>query len=91
MSAEWMARQAAATAVLADFEAFRDAGVPSEDGRDLAWSYWADRLAGMLKLLLDAGLGPLEQVRAVLDVFDWETDDRQYALEQIDDILRSGQ
>ena len=30
----------------------------------------------------------LVQIRLVLDSFDWETDDRQYALEQIDDILR---
>lgn len=91
MNAEWAARHAAATAVLTDYEAFRDAGGPAQDGRDLAAAYWADRLAGMLKLLLDAGPGPLEQIRAVLEVFDWETDDRQFALEQIDDILRSGQ
>jgi hypothetical protein len=29
----------------------------------------------------------LEQIRLVLDSFDWETDDRQFALEQIDDIV----
>jgi hypothetical protein len=43
--------------------------------------------------------GPLEQLgaeavrqlaatRAVFDVFDWETDDQQNALEQIEDIVR---
>lgn len=30
----------------------------------------------------------LEQVRRVLEAFDWETGDRQYALEQIDGIVR---
>jgi hypothetical protein len=30
----------------------------------------------------------LAAIRLVLGSFDWETDDRQYALEQIDDILR---
>lgn len=30
----------------------------------------------------------VEQIRLVLVAFDWEHDDRQYALEQIDDILR---
>jgi len=29
----------------------------------------------------------LAEVRAVLDAFDWTTDDRQYALEQIEDIV----
>jgi hypothetical protein len=30
----------------------------------------------------------LAAIRAVFDVFDWETDDRQYALEQIEEIVR---
>jgi hypothetical protein len=29
----------------------------------------------------------LAEIRLVLDAFDWETDDRQYALEQIDEIV----
>jgi len=32
----------------------------------------------------------LAQVRLVLDAFGWETDDRQYAREQIDDIVNGG-
>jgi hypothetical protein len=32
----------------------------------------------------------LAEVRAVLDVFDWEHDDRQYALEKIDRIVTGG-
>lgn len=41
---------------------------------------------------LEAGPGSseaaqLEEIRLVLEVFDWKTDDRQYALEQIDDIV----
>ncbi len=34
--------------------------------------------------------GQLAQIRLVLDSFDWESDDRQFALEQIDEILRGG-
>lgn len=32
----------------------------------------------------------LASIRAVFDVFDWETDDRQYALEQIEEIVKGG-
>lgn len=32
----------------------------------------------------------LAEIRLVLDAFDWETDDRQYALEQIDQIVNGG-
>jgi hypothetical protein len=31
--------------------------------------------------------GQLEEIRLVLEAFDWETDDLQYALEQIDGIV----
>jgi hypothetical protein len=34
----------------------------------------------------DAGAGQLAAIRAVLARFDWERDDRQYALEEIDRI-----
>ena len=33
----------------------------------------------------------LAEIRLVLEAFDWETDDRQYALEQIDDIVNRSQ
>ena len=33
----------------------------------------------------------LARVREVLAAFDWERDDRQYALEAIDDILAGGE
>jgi len=36
----------------------------------------------------DPAAAQLAAIRAVFDVFDWETDDRQYALEQIEDIVR---
>jgi hypothetical protein len=32
----------------------------------------------------------LAAVRAVLASFDWESDDRQYALEEIDSIMSDG-
>ena len=35
----------------------------------------------------DAVVAQLAEIRIVLEAFDWETDDRQYALEQIDDIV----
>ena len=64
-------------------------------GADVAdRALWAARLADMLTLLLgEPGEGPagaaeqLEEIRLVLEAFDWETDDRQYALEQIDGIV----
>jgi hypothetical protein len=33
----------------------------------------------------------LAAVRAVLSAFDWEHDDRQYALEAIEDIVSGGE
>jgi hypothetical protein len=98
VSAELAARRTAAAAVLADFR--RDANafihddsltLPTPD-----YCGWAFRLSSELQSVLDQlphepdPVAPqLEQIRLVLDHFDWETDDRQYALEQIDDILRS--
>ena len=34
--------------------------------------------------------GQLAEVRAVLDGFDWKRDDRQYALEKIEQIVTGG-
>lgn len=91
MSAEMAARRTAAAAVLADFRSAALDGLQAG-----AFEQWALRLATELRSLLeqldtDPEAGHLEQIRLVLDAFDWEHDDRQYALEQIDDILRSGQ
>ena len=36
---------------------------------------------------LEAAAAQLAQIRLVFDAFDWETDDRQYALEQIEQIV----
>jgi hypothetical protein len=91
VSAELAARRPAAAAVLTDY---RRAMV----GADVAdRALWAGRLADMLALLLDGPGAPLagaaeqlEEIRLVLDAFCWETDDRQYALEQIDDIVNRG-
>jgi hypothetical protein len=48
-----------------------------------------------LRILLDViDLAPearqLAEIRAVLDAFDWEFDDRQYALEHIERITHGG-
>jgi hypothetical protein len=89
MSAELAARCTAAAAVLADYQ--RSAA----EGADVAGrALWAARLADMLSHVL-TGLGAqvptaaaqLEEIRLVLEAFDWAVDDRQYALEQIDQIV----
>jgi len=97
VSAELAARRTAAAAVLADYS--REAA--TADTADLA--LWAARLADMLGHVLavlddgdqaaaqfPAAAAQLADIRLVLDAFDWETDDRQYALERIDDIANRG-
>jgi hypothetical protein len=89
VSAELAARRTAAGAALADFR--REA---LDEGQTPDYSAWAVRLATEVRSLLEQlecepAENQLAQIRLVLDHFDWETDDRQYALEQIDDILRS--
>ena len=93
MSAEQDARRTAAAAVLADYA---EACASGADVADRA--LWAARLADMLAAVLGALEVPaagtseqLEEIRLVLEAFDWETDDRQYALEQIDGIVNGGQ
>lgn len=94
MSAELSARRTAAAAVLGDYQ--RETTTADVMDRAL----WAARLADMLSYLLgelnalDAAgrqfpdaAGQLAQIRLVFDAFDWETDDRQYALEQVQQIL----
>jgi hypothetical protein len=44
-------------------------------------------IAGLMSRAHQGGASQLAQVRLVLEAFDWETDDRQYALEQIEDIV----
>jgi hypothetical protein len=91
VSAEQAARRTAAAAVPTDYQR----AMVGADVADRA--LWAGRLADMLALLLDGQDAPpagaaeqLEEIRLVLEAFDWETDDRQYALEQIDDIVNRG-
>jgi hypothetical protein len=102
VTAELAARRTAAAAVLGDFRradaAFfgsRPRTAPQPD-----YSDWGARLATELASLLRrleaeaAEAAPflvaahLAAVRVVLEAFDWETGDRQYALEQIDAIVR---
>ena len=97
MSAELAARRTAAAAMLADYA---EACTSGADVADRA--LWAARLADTLGLVLaglatavippgePAAMQQLEEIRLVLEAFDWETDDRQYALEQIDDIVTRG-
>lgn len=100
-SAELAARRTVAAAVLADFKRETDAYIddPANSTPRPDYNAWAWRLASELRSVLqrldDEGSGPepdpaagqLAQVRLVLGAFDWETDDRQYALEQIDEIV----
>jgi hypothetical protein len=97
MSAELAARATAAETVLADFRADL-ASAPLTSPPPMAT--WALRLSGALNDLL-AGLsraepdtasldaGRLAAIRGVLDAFDWEHDDRQYALERIEEIAEA--
>ncbi len=46
-----------------------------------------------LQALLDEphpAAGQLAAIRAIFEVFDWPTDDRQYALEGIEQIVKGG-
>ena len=99
MSAELAARRTAAAAVLGDFRR-ADAAFFGHSPRAAPkpnYSDWAARLATELASQLrrldtedggqSAATAQLAEVRQVLDAFDWETDDRQYALEHIDDIV----
>ena len=97
MSAELAGRRTAAKAVLGDYVN----GAGTADPIEL--SLWAARLADMLGIILaildegdqaaeqfPAAAVQLAEIRLVLEAFDWETDDRQYALEQIDQIVSGG-
>ncbi len=89
MSAEQAARRTAAAAVLADYQR------AAAEGADVAdRALWAARLADMLAAVLGAldvpAAGPaeqLEEIRLVLEAFDWEFSDRQLALEAIERIV----
>lgn len=95
MSAELAARRTAAAAVLADFRREYDrylgdpVNAPKPD-----YPVWVLRLARHMRYLLEvpedcgAAAVQLAEIRLVLEAFDWETDSRQYALEQIDDIVK---
>jgi hypothetical protein len=100
VSAELAARRTAAAAVLADFKHAADAFI--DDETDTVprpdYSAWAFRLAAELGSVLarlnveDAAAGQdaaaqLQEIRALLEAFDWEFHDRQLALEQIEDIV----
>jgi hypothetical protein len=83
------ARRTAAAAVLGDYKAaVASAPVTRPPGRE-----WMLRLASALGDLLDALGGPgddarcLGEIRDLLARFDWEHDDRQYALEAIERIV----
>jgi hypothetical protein len=91
MTAELGARRTAAAAVLADFRRWDRGEIITGD-----WQEWSFRLASELRSLLDQlghekpdpAASQLAQIRLVLDSFDWKTDDRQYALEQVEEIVK---
>jgi hypothetical protein len=90
VSAELEARRTAAAAALADFRAAALNGLRPGD-----FEQWALRLATELRSVLeqldaDPDTRQLAQIRAVFETFDWVSDDRQYALEQIEDIATGG-
>ena len=95
MSAELAARRTAAAAALADFRREMDkyidskGAVPRPDMSTWAWRLSSELGSVLQRLDVEDGQDPaqLAKVRQVLKAFDWETDDRQYALEHIDDIV----
>jgi hypothetical protein len=95
VSAELNARRTAAAAVLGDYKAaLASAPLGSPPGRE-----WMLRLASVVSDLLavldDPGQAEdtlrVAGIRALLADFDWELDDRQYALERIEMIVEGGQ
>lgn len=98
MNAELAARRTAAAAVLADYA---EACTSGADVADRA--LWAARLADTLGLVLaglaaavippgePAAMQQLEEIRLVLEAFDWELSDRQLALEAIERIVSGGE
>jgi hypothetical protein len=91
VNAELAARRTAAAAVLADYQR---SAAELADVADRA--LWAGRLADMLGLVLaefDAAppaAAQLAEIRLVLADAERVADNRQYALEQIDDIVSRG-
>jgi hypothetical protein len=105
VSAELAARRTAAAAVLGDFRRETDKYI-DDTARTIPrpdMGMWAWRLASELGSVLqrleaeDGEATPppsaaqLAEVRRVLQAFDWETDDRQYALERIEGIVNGSQ
>lgn len=94
MNTELGARMTAARTVVAGYRAEQARHRMSEPAPG---GYHALRLAAELESLLgwldgvalaEAGAArKLAAILAVFDVFDWRTDDKQYALEQICDVL----
>ena len=91
------ARRTAAAAVLAEY--LGGAGTADPDALSMAAARLADALAHLLAVLDDgdhaaaqfpAAAVQLAEIRLVLQAFDWETDDRQYALGQIGEIVNGG-
>jgi hypothetical protein len=93
LTAELNARRTAAAAVLGDYKAaLASAALTSPPGRE-----WMLRLASALEDLLAEVGDPAEdtrrlrEIRELLNRFDWEHDNRQYALEAIERIAEGGQ
>jgi len=99
MNAELAARVTAARAVADDYTAAADCFI-DHDGPEPPWQDMYFRLSAELRHLAGemdgvleaqqqaaAQAGKLAAIRGVLDAFDWEHDDRQYALEAIERIV----
>jgi len=95
--AKLAARRTAAAAVLAGY--LGSAGTADPDALSMAAARLADTLARLLAVLDDgdqaaaqfpAAAAQLAEIRLVIEAFDWETDDRQYALKQIGEIVNGG-
>jgi hypothetical protein len=92
-----VAAHTGAAAVLGDYQ--NGAGTADPNELSLCAARLADALSRVLAVLDDcdqaaaqfpAAAVQLAQIHLVIEAFDWETDDRQYALEQIDQIVNGG-
>jgi len=96
VSAELAARVTAAAAVAADFDREVDAYLDRPPGTAAPdYSRWAFRMRAEVRSLIDGIAGipaddpaqKLAAIRTLFQTFCWETDDQQYALEQIEEIV----
>ena len=98
MRAEKPGDKSACLAILAGACAAAGVGLGAYDESVLRWlANYEPQICAVIAGIVARAAGrdkpetaQLAEIRLALDAFCWETDDRQYALEQIDDIVNRG-